>query len=271
MIPLAEEAIDAGSLAEAGVVFAAVSLAMAPLAIATVRRLFPGRNVFFARWGFSHVALVGALALVLVLALSLFQGRLDGLSPSTRTIVEFSLRAGVLFACCGAVLVIAKRLDPSGIRSLGLWPGRSVGAAVAGMAGYGMLLPGIIGLGFAWAWFLRAVGADVGPDTWFEQLRDLGPGDRAIAIFLGVALVPLLEEILFRAFLQPLLVQNLSDRLGIVVTSLVFAMLHGTAALVPIFALSLLLGAVMLRTQRLLAVWLVHATHNALVFLLLYT
>ena len=117
---------------------------------------------------------------------------------------------------------------------------------------------------------LRATGVEVPHDVLLDRLRELDPGDRSIAILLAVLVAPLLEEILFRAFLQPLLVQNLSDRLGIVVTSLVFAALHGTAALVPIFALSLLLGAIMLRTQRLFAVWAVHATHNALVFLLLY-
>jgi membrane protease YdiL (CAAX protease family) len=121
-----------------------------------------------------------------------------------------------------------------------------------------------------WPWVLRATGVEVPHDVLLDRLRELDPGDRSIAILLAVLVAPLLEEILFRAFLQPLLVQNLSDRLGIVVTSLVFAALHGTAALVPIFALSLLLGAIMLRTQRLFAVWAVHATHNALVFLLLY-
>ena len=43
-------------------------------------------------------------------------------------------------------------------------------------------------------------------------------------------------------------------------------MLHDPSAFLPIFALSLLLGAIMLRTQRLLAVWVVHGLHNALSF-----
>jgi len=270
LIQVGQEAIDADSLAEMGAVFAATSLALAPLAMVVVRRLFPGRNVFFARWGFSHVAIVAALAAVLLLSLSFFEPTLAKLPPSTKTIAVLALHTAVLGACCVAVAVHARRLDPSGIRSLGLWPGRNLRAAVAGLAGYGIVLPGILGLGFLWPWSLRAFGVEAPPDPMLERLRDLDPGYRSIAILLAVLVAPLLEEILFRAFLQPLLVQNLSDRLGIVVTSLVFAALHGTAALVPIFALSLLLGAIMLRTQRLFAVWAVHATHNALVFLLLY-
>lgn len=270
MIQAAQEGIDSGTLAELGAVFAATSLALAPLAVVVVRKLFPGRNVFFARWGFSHVAIVVALAVALFLALSFLDPQLEGLAPSTRTIVELGLRTAVLGACCVAVVVFARRLDPSGVLSLGLWPGRNLGAALAGLAGYGIVLPGIIGLGLLWPWILRALGAEAELDPLREQLRNLDGGERAIAILLAVAVAPLLEEILFRAFLQPLLVQNLSDRLGIVVASFVFAALHGSNAIVPIFALSLLLGAIMLRTQRLFAVWIVHATHNALVFLLLY-
>ncbi|MFN0007429.1 MAG: lysostaphin resistance A-like protein [Planctomycetota bacterium] len=270
MIQAAQEGIDSGTLAELGAVFAATSLALSPLAVFVVRRLFPGRNVFFARWGFSHVAILVALATVLFLALSFLDPQLESLAPSTKTIVELGLRTAVLGGCCAAVVVFARRLDPSGHLSLGLWPGRNLGAALAGLAGYGIVLPGILGLGLLWPWILRAFGAEIEPDPLLGQLRNLEAGERVIAILLAVAVAPLFEEMLFRAFLQPLLVQNLSDRLGIVVTSFVFAALHGATALVPIFALSLLLGAIMLRTQRLFAVWVVHATHNALVFLLLY-
>ena len=270
MIPSPQEGIPAGSLAETGAVFAASSLALAPIAVLVVRRLFPGRNVFFARWGFSHVAIVVALATVLLLAIAFLDPALARLSPAARTNTELALRVAVLLGCCAAVALFARRLDPSGLRSLGLWPGRNLRAAVAGLAGYGIVLPGILGLGLLWPWVLESLGAPAQPDLLVDRLRELDPGDRSIAILLAVLVAPLLEEVLFRAFLQPLLVQNLSDRLGIVVTSVVFAALHGTAAIVPIFALSLLLGAIMLRTQRLAAVWAVHAAHNALVFLFLY-
>jgi membrane protease YdiL (CAAX protease family) len=57
---------------------------------------------------------------------------------------------------------------------------------------------------------------------------------------------------------------------GVAATSIVFASLHGTGAFLPIFALSLVLGGVMLRTQRIFASWSVHALHNGLMFLLIY-
>jgi membrane protease YdiL (CAAX protease family) len=56
----------------------------------------------------------------------------------------------------------------------------------------------------------------------------------------------------------------------VVATSAVFGLLHGPSASLPIFGLSLILGGVMLRTQRLLAPCLIHMLHNGLmVFLLL--
>jgi membrane protease YdiL (CAAX protease family) len=261
------ESIDAGSLAEMGAVFAAASLALVPIATLVVRRLFPGRNVLFARWGFSHVAIVAMLAVVLSLALGLLDAPLASLAPPTRTLAGLALRSGVLLACCAAVAAFARRLDPSGLRALGLWPGRHLRAVAAGLAAFGILLPGLLGLGFLWPWLLRKLGATVDPDALLRALRDLDPGQRSIALILAIVVAPLLEEILFRGFLQPLLVQNLSDRLGVVVTSFVFAALHGTEGIVPIFALSLLLGAIMLRTQRLTAAWAVHAAYNALVIL----
>ncbi len=42
------------------------------------------------------------------------------------------------------------------------------------------------------------------------------------------------------------------------------AALHGPSAFLPIFGLSLVLGAVMLRTQRLVAAWGIHALHNGI-------
>jgi membrane protease YdiL (CAAX protease family) len=270
LIQAAQEATDPGTLVEVGAVFTATSLALVPLAIVLVERIHPGRNVYFARWGFSHLALVAALATVLLLAASFLDPWLGGLEPTTRTLAVLALRGGVLLGCCGAVASFARRLDPAGVRALGLGSGRHLRAAGAGLVAYAIVLPGLFGLGWVWPWLLDALGQPPVADPLLEQLVALDPGQRVIAILFGVAVIPLLEEILFRAFLQPLLVQNLSDRLGIVATSFIFAALHGTTAFVPIFALSLLLGGIMLRTQRLGAVWAVHAAHNGLVFLLLY-
>ena len=267
---LLQEAPSAAT-AQVGAVLAATSLALAPFAAALVRRIFPGRNVFFARWGFSHVAMVLALAIACLVGIAIVRGDREPSAEAGGGLTDLLLTACVLAACCALVCTFALRLDPSGLHGLGLWPGRNLRAVAAGIVGYGILLPGIVGIGFVWPWFLDAIGAPSEPQLVLEKMRDLAPGERPVAILLGVAIMPLFEETLFRGFLQPLLVQNLSDKLGIVVTSFVFAALHGTGAFLPIFVLSLVLGGVMLRTQRLFAVWTVHALHNALMFLFLYS
>ncbi|MEM9380524.1 MAG: type II CAAX endopeptidase family protein [Planctomycetota bacterium] len=91
-----------------------------------------------------------------------------------------------------------------------------------------------------------------------------------VAIPLLVAVViPLLEEILFRGFLLELLVGRIGRWGGVLVSSALFAALHGAEAFLPIFGLALVLAAVKLRTRSLAAAWAVHALHNgAMTFLL---
>lgn len=243
------------------------ALALAPLAILAVRRIFPGRNVVFARWGFSHVAWVILLAILLLTgAHFLAPLSVDAHDPMT----ELLLNAVVLALASGLVFTFAWRLAPERWRALGLWPGRQASAVAAGLVAYLACLPGILGLGFFWPWFLEWIGAGFEPQKIYLAMRDLPREQRALAFALGALVMPLFEELLFRVFLQPLFVQNFSEKGGILLTSLVFAALHGAGAFLPIFGLSLVLGAVMLRTQRLLAVWSMHALHNAILFAALW-
>ena len=102
--------------------------------------------------------------------------------------------------------------------------------------------------------------------TWIGSLSG---GARALSALLVILVLPFFEELIFRGFLQPLFVQNLGDRGGVFLASLVFAVLHGDSAFLPIFCLALLLGSLKLRTQSLASCFAVHALHNAVVFLTL--
>ena len=74
----------------------------------------------------------------------------------------------------------------------------------------------------------------------------------------------------FRSFLQPVLVRRFGDKAGVVLAALLFAAVHGISPFLPIFGLALVLGSVMLRTQRLSAVWAIHALHNGLMLGVLF-
>ncbi|MCE9595273.1 MAG: CPBP family intramembrane metalloprotease [Planctomycetes bacterium] len=261
---LAEVSIDRAWL---GVALITCGLALAPLGVALGRRLFDGRNVFFARWGFSHavvVALVwvGSSLLADTLARQFVADRQDGLVERVVALLSF-------VPAVATVVVLAALRDPKGIACLGLWPGRHLRAIGLGLVAYVGWSPLVLGAGLLWPSIVDALGGDYQPQSAAQALLALDGQRFWIAAVLAAVAQPFCEELLFRGFLQPLCVQNLGDRGGVFLASALFAALHGWNAFLPIFALSLLLGMLMLRTQRLTAAWAVHALHNGLVIWLL--
>jgi membrane protease YdiL (CAAX protease family) len=260
MTPQEGAAHGTAAAATVGLVLVLVSVALAPAGVALARRLVPGRIVFFARWGFSHVG----LAVLAYFALAIGAASLPAIGVKLETPVELvTLGAGLQLATVAVVVSFARRLDPRGARCLGLESGGWGRAGALGVASYLLALPGIAGLMAISSWLWPALGLEAEPQEVLKLVLGLDGVELAYVSFLAVVVVPLFEEVLFRAFLQPLLVQNLGDRGGVVVTALLFAALHANLfAALPIFALALVLGSVMLRTQRLAACWLVHALHN---------
>jgi membrane protease YdiL (CAAX protease family) len=252
-------------MAQSGAVLALTGIVITPLVALLVRRIFPGRNVVFARWGFSHVVLIVA-AILAALALTSVVG------PTGEEHVVLNLARMAIAEGAGVLLLAwyAIRLDPEGIRCLGLWRGKHVRALGAGLSAYVLLAPAIAGVGLLSSWLVDVTHLGTGKQQVAQQLANIAPGERWIPVLLGTLVVPLFEELLFRVFLQPLFVQNFRERAGIALTSILFAALHGVDAFLPIFVLSLLLGSIMLRTQRLLAVWGIHALHNGLQFWMMY-
>jgi membrane protease YdiL (CAAX protease family) len=251
------------TFAQIGAVAVVSTLALLPVAWLGVKRLVPQRNVVFARWGFSHVG----LAILLSFGGSWLMHLLWPQDESLLRALVVSM-AGFATAVAGVVLW-SVQLDPDGVRSLGVRAGGNARAIAAALLLYAVTLPGILGLGLVWRWILGVLGHAPELQDVAVQFLELPPEGRAVPLVLGIAIGPLLEEILFRSFLQPLLVQNLREVAGIAVTSAIFAGLHGVDVFLPIFALSCVLGAIMLRTQRLAAAWVVHALNNGIMFAVL--
>ena len=250
-----------------GLVMTVGSLALVPLAVFLVRALVPERRVFFARWGFLDVLKLVMLTVVLAVVVS-GAGAVAGLGDSPA--VDLALSALALGGASAYVLLVASSRDPAGVRCLGLWPGRNGRSALAGAIAYALLLPAILGAGAWWPWVFERLGGEYELQAIVQQIAELRGAGLAATVVLAVLVQPFFEELLFRSFLQPLLVQNLGDRGGVAATSVAFGALHGPSAFVPVFVLSLVLGFVMLRTQRLAAAWAVHALHNGLQLALLF-
>jgi membrane protease YdiL (CAAX protease family) len=168
------------------------------------------------------------------------------------------------------VLAVAARRR-FGFAALGLRPGEhtwAVGYALTRYLGWGpflfallaltpMLLERVFGVAHEPQDVARMIALAQGPERWLVPL-------------FAVLLIPLLEELMFRGFLQNALEPRIGAWPAVIVASLAFALMHGVTAAIPIFGLSLILGVVMLRTRRITACWFVHALHNGLTTGLLY-
>ncbi len=246
---------------EDGLFLLAAGVALAPIGIHLAHRAAPGRRVFFARWGFRHAAMVLAVALVAMF----LAGTVAHYAVGERELLPLLyLGESAKLAAVGAALLVARACEPGAFAALGFRRGGNGRALLCGAVSFVFFLPLVHGADQVWPFVYELFGG-----AWEEQevitmFASLQGMELVQAILLAVLVAPLLEELLFRGFLQPLLVQNLSDRGGIVLTSLLFALLHGWSAFLPIFVLSLVIGGVMLRTQRIAAAWLVHALNNAI-------
>lgn len=92
-------------------------------------------------------------------------------------------------------------------------------------------------------------------------------------IFFGIVIAPVIEEIMFRGFLQPALKNFFGGRYAIVLSASLFAGVHmDIFAFFQIFILGMLLGYLYEKTQTLAASIIVHVLHNSLtlVFLLYF-
>ncbi|MCW3113893.1 MAG: family intrarane metalloprotease [Segetibacter sp.] len=104
----------------------------------------------------------------------------------------------------------------------------------------------------------------------FLQMKNFG--DLLINLFIMALLPAIGEELFFRGSLQKALLR-LSHKpwLAIVVSSLVFALLHGTFfKILPIFTLGLILGIVYTVTRNLWYTILIHFCNNAFAVLSVY-
>jgi len=91
------------------------------------------------------------------------------------------------------------------------------------------------------------------------------PAQRVVFALAAIVMAPLVEEILFRGILYPLLKHRGHPRLALWGTSLLFASIHiHLASFIPLFLFGLILIWIYERTDTLLAPILTHATFNTI-------
>ncbi len=244
-----------------GATLALIGLVMAGLVMAIAKAWIPERNNFFARWGFTTVASVTLVWIVTSFVMGF--AVVSAFGSDLSFAVQLALSSATMAVPAAMILRHAKRMDPDGIACLGFRREGSLRAASFALVAYALTLPGLLGAGMLWPFLQEALGMTPQTQEVLQAFFKLEGSELYIPVLFAVLIQPFFEELLFRSFLQPLLVQNFRESGGVLLTSLIFAALHGSAA-GPVFVLSLILGGVMQRTQRFSSCYLVHALHNGL-------
>jgi len=161
-------------------------------------------------------------------------------------------------------LAVARRMHAQGPRRevYALAPTPSVVVIFAGLAGLALQLP-LAEIG-------NLVHALIGRDlAHVRAVHDLLRIDSAwdgFALTLAlVVIAPITEELLFRGVLLRGLVRSYGERVGLLVSAVLFGLLHGRPAEALVaFAAGLVLGALRLRTRSVLPCIALHVGVNAL-------
>ena len=225
------------------------------IALGFASGLLPARARPIHRWPRGEVLAVCLAPFVLFTLLAAMLGE-QGIFASL-------LLNELVFTLTGALILALAAPRPEGLASLGLGSPAAPRAFLAAPLVYVPWFFVAVSLGFGWVRVCRLLGWEEEQETLIQVLSLRGP-ELATAIAIAVLLGPLLEELLFRGFLQSALAQHLGERGGLVTTSAVFAALHGVAGLPMLFGLSLFLGWLQLRTRCLWVPWSAHALNNAI-------
>jgi len=231
----------------AGAVCFAAGLVLGPFALRAAEWVRPRRNVFFARWGFSHVVLAAIAAVV------------GGVLVAHFAPEPFDTRLAqpvALLLACALALRAAQRTETSGWRALGLASAGTWRDHAAALLLLALSAPALLGAGLLWP-------AVVAPDerTW-SDLAVAAHGGDALALVLLLLVLPVMHELFFRGFLLPLSAQNFSEKGGLVVVAAIGGALAGPAAFLPQLVLGVAAGTLRLRTQAVLPCVVLHAAYN---------
>lgn len=260
------DTVVSAEFALAGAVLAASGAAFAMIPLAMLRHAFPARRARRVAWGPLHVLLVALLYLSSAVLLVGFAGEDPGLAAA---LLVTAASQGIAVA---AILYWVNKNDPGGWSGLGLAAGGNARAIAFAIAAGVMSYPMIMGANFLWPWLFERMGGEFEQQAFIADFTTASGVQLWISVLLAVVVVPLSEELIFRGFVQSLTVQRFGEVTGVVLASALFAILHGPSAFLPIFALALVLGVIMLRTGRITAVWGLHGLYNGgqIVFLLLF-
>ena len=218
----------------------------------------------FGRVEDGWVRSVDGMVAVALTAWFIMLGRDALMREGDRTIEFADVLTGATVYCSIVLfvlgLLIYRNLRPSEIFGFG------------GEKFFGVLGRALLALGAAYPVLLlvqaMVYGASDGTMQAQEVVRFLqeaeSPRDRIAVIVMAVVVAPVAEELIFRGYLYPVAKRYAGPFVATMVTSLLFAVLHGHAASVPaLFTLAVCLSLAYEKTGTLLVPMVMHAVFNA--------
>jgi membrane protease YdiL (CAAX protease family) len=227
-------------------------------------------------WGGLELSLIFA---AIIFCVGLVAAVLGVLPIDTSLVAFIAMDLGILFGLLFGVfssIVAQRKLDKRLPRDQALvavvaamgWPlGTPRGRLFKGLGfgAVGLLLgaPMIFGVMAINPLLLEQVGVEVQVQDVLQSLLAMEGPVLYTGLLLATIVGPILEELVFRGFVQPFATKNLGAPLGILVTSLAFGAIHGAVAFLPVFALSLVLGYLRERSGHLLPAIVGHCLWNS--------
>ncbi len=170
-------------------------------------------------------------------------------------VAAFHLSSGVIRVVCIVVLALIVRNMVHSLDPMHVLKPRSLRDVVHVVLPYLLLLP------------LMFLVTPQGNQKAIEDLAGLNQFYPRISMFFSIVVAaPILEELLFRGFLQGALRRAYPASVSLPLAAGLFAMVHEVGVQIPVFFLGLLLGVVYEKTRAFWAPLLLHALHNLITF-----
>lgn len=211
------------------------------------------------------LALGSARVLLPIVAGALGLGSRIETIPIEKILILLGVQTGLLFVIVYLVVVFWRGVP---WRDLGFVPlPEKWGIRAAAIALLSFPLVGLI------TWIQQQI---TGEKLQNPQMELIAPAEFSLSAYLMTLLVvaivaPVAEEVLFRGVLYRWLRERIGIVFALILSSLIFSVVHGVVALIPAIAvLGLILGWIYERTQSIWAPILVHGIYNAIVTTILY-
>lgn len=198
-----------------------------------------------------------------VIAFAWMQADLPSISTDIVVQVVFALEALLLLP----PWLFGPRRYRLSWESLGFRGAPAGRVALVTVVGFGVVLLANAG----WTLIMDALGLELTEQPNPLPLFGEGIGGLLMALFLGAVVAPVAEEVFFRGFLYPGLKSSWGFVAAMIVSSAIFAVIHGfTAVIPPIFVIGIVLVLAYEYTGSLWPPILIHGAMNGLAFLSAY-